>query len=64
MIVTLSGIVTLLKLVLFENAKSPILITLSVIVIFDKFVHSENAELPILVTLFGIEYTLSVLPAG
>ena len=64
MIVTLSGIVTLLKLVLFENAKSPILITLSVIVIFDKFVHYSNAESPMLATLFCIAYSLSALPAG
>ena len=64
MLVTLSGIVILVKLLQPSNAQSPILVTLLGIVTLVKLVQPSNAQLPILVTLFGIAYSLSVLPAG
>ena len=64
MLITLSGIVTSVKLVQLLNASSPILVTLFGIVTSVKLVQSSNAEESILVTLLGITYSLSVLPAG
>ncbi len=42
MLVTLPGIVTLVKLLHPENASSPILVTLPGIATLVKLVHSEN----------------------
>ena len=50
MLVTLSGIVTLVRAVQPENAASPMLVTLSGIVTLVREVQSENADLPISVT--------------
>ena len=54
MLVTLSGIVIVVKLEQPSNAKSPILVTLSGIIIFVKLEQPENADSSTLVTLFGI----------
>jgi len=54
MLVTLFGIVTLLRLVQSEKANSKILVTLFGIVMLVSPVQPEKAELPMLVTLFGI----------
>ena len=49
MLVTLSGIVMLVKLLQFSNADSPMLVTLSGIVMLIK-PQPENAAVPMLVT--------------
>lgn len=54
MLVTLSGIVMLVKLVQWENACDSMLVTLFGIVMLAKFLQSENALDPMLVTLSGI----------
>ena len=54
MLVTLSGIVTLVRLVQPENASSPMLVTLLGIVTLVRLVQPENASSPMLVTLLGI----------
>ena len=54
MLVTLLGIVTLVRLVQPENAQSPMLVTLLGIVTLVRLVQSENAASPMLVTLLGI----------
>ena len=53
-LVTLLGMVILVKLVQLENAAEPIDVTLSGIMILVKLVQPENALPPILVTPFGI----------
>ena len=63
MLITLLGIVTLIKPVQPENAKSPMLVTLVGIVTLIRPRQPENAKSPMLVTLLGIIYDPS-LPAG
>ena len=50
MLVTLSGIVTLVRLVQPMNAASPMLVTLLGIVTLARLVHDKNAKAPMLVT--------------
>jgi hypothetical protein len=50
MLVTLSGIVMLVRLVQPENAPSPMLVTLSGITTLVRLVQPENAPSPMLVT--------------
>ena len=52
MLVTLSGIVTLVRLVQSKNAWSPMLVTLSGIVTLVRLAHDERIP-PMLVTLLG-----------
>ena len=54
MLVTLSGIVTLVKALQPENAESPMLVTLSGIVTLVKPLQPENAEFAMRVTQLGI----------
>ena len=54
MLVTLSGIATLVRLMQYANAKFPMLVTLSGIVTLVRLMHSKNAESPMLVTPSGI----------
>ena len=54
MLVTLFGIVMLVRLPQLENALLPMLVTLFGIVMLVRLPQSENALLPILVTLSGI----------
>ena len=54
MLVTLSGIVTLIMLLQPLNTPQSMLVTLSGIVTFTRFLQSSNAYLPMLVTLSGI----------
>ena len=54
MLVTLLGIVTLVRLVQAENASSPMLMTPLEIVTLVRLVQSSNAQSPILVTPSGI----------
>src|SRR2546426_664240 len=54
MLVTLLGIVTLVRLVQRENAWDPMMVTLLGIVTLVRLVQAENAKLPMLVTLLGI----------
>ena len=51
MVVTLLGIVTLVKLLQPSNAELPIEVTLSGIVTLSKLLQSKNASPPIEVTL-------------
>jgi hypothetical protein len=51
MLVTLLGIVMLLRLVQPENAESPMLMTLSGIVMLVRLMHSENAPAPMLASI-------------
>ena len=53
MVVTLSGIVILVRLVHPKNASSPMVVTLSGIVILVSLVQSENAQSPMVVTPSG-----------
>ena len=59
-VVTLSGIITLVKLLQPSNAEPPIVVTLLPIVTLSKLLQSQNVVLPIEVTPFGI-VTLSKL---
>ena len=59
MLVTLSGIVMLVKLVQLENAESPMLVTRSEIVMLVKLLQSENADSPMLVTPSSITIFLT-----
>ncbi|GIT05903.1 MAG: hypothetical protein CM1200mP29_13140 [Verrucomicrobiota bacterium] len=52
MLVTLSGIVTLVRLLQYRKARSPMLVTLSGIVTLVKLLQPEKAEPPMLVTGF------------
>ena len=54
MLMTLAGMVILVRLIQLENAPDPILVTLSGIMIFYKFETPENAWSPMLVTLSGM----------
>ena len=54
MMVTLMGIVTLVRLVLLANAFCPMLVTLVPIVTLARLVQEPNAPFPMLVTLLGI----------
>ena len=54
MLVTLSGIVMLVKSQQPENVEFPMLVTLSGIVMLVKLVQRSNAEFPMLVTPFSI----------
>ena len=54
MLVTLSGIVTVMSELQEENARSPMLVTLPGIVMLSSESQPLNAEFPMLVTLFGI----------
>ena len=54
MLVTLSGIVTLVRLLHLKNVQLPMFLTLSGISTPARLVHQENAESPILVTPSGI----------
>ena len=67
MLVTLSGIVMLVKFVQLKNAYCSILVTLSGIVMLVKLVHPKNAPEPIVVppvttTVFKDVGTVSELP--
>ena len=59
MLVTLSGMLMLVRDLHQENASSPMLVTLSGILIQVSDSHPPNAKFPILVTLSGILYVLS-----
>ena len=54
MLITLSGIVTLVRLLHSSNADFPMLVTLSGIVTLVRLVHHLNAPFSMLVTLSGI----------
>ena len=54
MLVTLLGMVTLVRLVQPENAQSPMLVTLLGMVTLVRLVQSANAQSPMLVTLLGM----------
>ena len=56
MLVTLSGIVMLIKDAQPPNASTPMLVTPSGIVTLFRDVHSQKAPSSMLVTLFGIVY--------
>ena len=60
MLVTLSGMVTLVSPVQLLNALSPMPVTLSGMVMLVRFLQPENAELPMLVTLSGMTTFSSV----
>ena len=60
MLVTLSGIVTLVKPVQPLNAANPMLVTLSGIVTLVRPVQLSNAKSPMLVTLFPITTVLTL----
>ena len=60
MAVTLSPIVTLVKLLQFENALSPMLVTLSEIVILVRPLQFENVYSPMLVTPSVMVMSLSI----
>ena len=64
MLVTLSGIVTLVRDLQFQKAYSPMLVTLSGIVTLVKDVQSSKAQLPMLVTPSAItaDFTRLLLP--
>ena len=53
MLVTLLGIVTLVKLVQPSNASFPMLVTLPGMVTLVRLVRPENAAFPMLVTKLG-----------
>ena len=59
MLVTLSGILMLVREWQFANASFPILVTLSGILILVSDLHPPNAESPMLVTLSGTLYDSS-----
>jgi len=52
MLVTLSGIVTLVRLLQLAKAHNPMRVTLSGIVTLVRLVHFQKAQLPMLVTGF------------
>ena len=54
MLVTLSGMVMLVRLVHKANASPPMVVTLSGMVILVRLVQLENAATPMLVTLSGM----------
>ena len=58
MLVTLSGIVTLVRDEQLSKTKSPMLVTLFGIVTLVRDVQSRKANSPMLVTLSGIVYSL------
>ena len=62
MLVTLSGIVTLVREKQFSKASSPMLVTLSGIVMSVREEHQENARSPMLVTPFGI--VIDLIPSS
>ena len=62
MLVTLSGIVTLVKPLQPSNAPLPMYVTLSGIVTLVKPLHPKNAFLPMLVTLPSSGITLVLHP--
>ncbi len=62
MLLTLSGIVILVKSVQEQNALSPMLVTLSGIVMFVKPLQSRKASLPMVVTLPSLGITLFLQP--
>ena len=64
MLNTLSGIVTLVRLLQSRNAESPMLVTLFGIVTLVRLLHPESAESSMLITPFGILYLFSVFPSG
>ena len=57
--VTLSGIITLERLVQLANALFPISVTLSGMVMLVKLLQFSNTESSILITLSGIVYSVS-----
>ena len=57
MLVTLSGIVTLVKLLQPEKAELPMRVTLSGIVTLVRLVQSLKAYAPMLVTGFSVEFS-------
>ena len=61
MLVTLFGIIMLVRLLQPQNAESPMLVTLSGIVMLVRLLHQQNASLPMLVTPFSIT-TFFILP--
>ena len=63
-LVTLFGIVTLVKLMHSSNACIPISVTLPGIFTLVRLLQLANALPPMLVTLSGISYDVSVLPDG
>ena len=62
MIVTLEGMVTLVKFVQFRNAPCPMVVTLEGMVTLVKLVHHSNALSPMVVTPSGI--TIDVIFSG
>ena len=60
MLVTLKGIYKLVRLVQFENAKSPILVTLSGIFMFERLQQLLNTP-SMRVTPYGIFILLSLM---
>ena len=65
MLITLSGIVMLVRLVQFKKAESPILVTLSGIVMLVRLVQLQKAWVPMLVTgLPPIVFGITSSPAG
>ena len=64
MLVTLSGMVTLVSEEQPRNARSPMLVTLSGMVTLFSEEQPLNAPEPMLVTLSGITKLVSVLPAA
>jgi hypothetical protein len=59
MLVTLSGIVTLVRELQLKNAEDPMLVTLLGILTLASELQPSNAEFPMLVTLSGIATLVS-----
>ena len=64
MLVTLSGMVILVRLVQRAKALSPMLVTLSGMVMLVRLVQRAKALYLMLVTLLGIVYEVSDFPLG
>jgi hypothetical protein len=59
MLVTLSGIVMLVRLVQEENAEYPIVVALGILMMVSS--QPQNAWFPMVVTLFGIVTLISLV---
>ena len=64
MLVTLFGMVMLVRPSQPENAEPPMLVTPFGMVMLVRLLQPQNAYLPMLVTLSGMAYEVYVLPSG
>lgn len=64
MLVTLLGMVMLVRPVQSQKAQSPMLVTPLGMVMLTRPVQPEKASTPMFVTPLGIVYTVSALPSG